>query len=172
MERPHPASVRRSPRINLAIVGIEYADVKHNPKIKDTDWDDSMFSLGKYTGKSATGQQVYGSMNDYYKELSYGKFKVEGKFVGWMEVSKKRMDYTTGSGTSTGEKMALLTEALDVYTKKAGKDALKEYDGFFFLYAGGRVQTTRGGLYWPHRATSATAGRASRTSSCRRAATR
>lgn len=138
------------PTFNLAIIGIEYADVKHNPKIKDSDWDDSMFSVGKYTGKSATGQQVYGSLNDYYKELSYGKLNVAGKFVGWVEVSKKRMDYTTGSGTSTTEKTALLKEALDVYTKKAGKDELKKYDGFFFLYAGGRVDTTRGGLYWPH----------------------
>ena len=43
----------------------------------------------------------------------------------------------------------LLTEALGLYTKTAGKDALKEYDGVFFIYAGGRVETTRGGLYWP-----------------------
>jgi len=42
-----------------------------------------MFSLGAYSGKSATGQPVFGSMNDYYKELSYGNFKVQGKFVGW-----------------------------------------------------------------------------------------
>ncbi len=135
---------------NLAIIGIEYADVKHNAKIKDRDWEDSMFSLGTYTGTSATGQQVYGSMNDYYKELSYGKLNIAGKFAGWMEVSKKRMDYTTGSGTSTGEKVALLKEALDIFTKKEGKDELKKYDGFFFLYAGDRVNTTRGGLYWPH----------------------
>ena len=91
-------------------------------------------------------------MNDYYQELSYGKFKIEGKFVGWVEVSKKRMEYTSGSGTSAKEKTALLTEALDVYTKKNGKDALKDFDGIFFLYAGDRVNTTRGGLYWPHRA--------------------
>ena len=70
-------------------------------------------------------------MNDYYQELSNGTFKVEGKFVGWVEVSKKRMEYTTGSGTSAKEKQALLTEALDVYTKKHGKDALAEFDGIF-----------------------------------------
>jgi immune inhibitor A len=142
----------RKPTYNLAIIGVEYPDVKHNPKIANKDWEDSMFSIGSYTGKSATGQTVYGSMNDYYRELSYGTFKVEGKFVGWHEVSKKRTDYSSGSGTSNAEKRALLTEALDVYTKSAGKDALKAFDGVFFLYAGSRVQTTRGGLYWPHRA--------------------
>lgn len=149
----------RRPSYKLAILGIEYPDVKHNPKIKDKDWEQAMFSLGTYTGKSATGDKVYGSMNDYYKELSYGTFKIEGSFIGWVEVSKKRMDYTSGSGTSTKEKTALLTEALDLYTKKNGKDSLKEYDGIFFLYAGGRVNTTRGGLYWPHRANVGYGGR-------------
>lgn len=149
----------RKPTYRLAILGIEYPDVKHNPKIADADWEESMFSLGTYTGKSATGQKVFGSMNDYYHELSHGTFKIDGKFIGWVEAAKKRMDYTTGSGTSTREKTALLTESLDLYTKKNGKDALKEYDGIFFLYAGGRVNTTRGGLYWPHRANVGYGGR-------------
>jgi M6 family metalloprotease-like protein len=142
----------RKPSYKLAILGIEYPDVKHNPKITDGDWEASMFSAGTYTGKSATGQTVYGSMADYYKELSYGTFKVEGKFVGWVEVKKKRAEYSSGSGTDRREKTALLTESLDKYLEKNGKDALADYDGIFFLYAGGRVQTTRGGLYWPHRA--------------------
>jgi|GEM_PF-5002694 len=149
----------RKPTYNLAIIGVEYPDVKHNDKIGDKDWEDSMFSLGSYTGKSATGQPVYGSMNDYYRELSYGKFKIEGKFVGWYEVSKKRTDYSSGSGVSAKEKTGLLTEALDLVTKKLGKDGLKEYDGVFFIYAGARVNTTRGGLYWPHRATVSYGGR-------------
>ncbi len=152
-------SAWRKPTYKLAIVGIEYPDVKHNEKIKDSDWEDSMFSKATYTGRSATGDKVYGSMNDYFKELSYGTFEVEGKFVGWVEVSKKRMEYSSGSGTSTKEKTSLLTESLDLFTKKNGKDSLKEYDGFFFLYAGGRVQTTRGGLYWPHRANVSYGGR-------------
>jgi M6 family metalloprotease-like protein len=139
------------PTYRLAILGIEYPDVKHNPKIADADWEASMFSVGKYTGKTATGQPAHGSMADYYKEISYGKFSVEGHFVGWVEVSKKRTEYSTGTGTSNREKTAILTEAMDKLLKK-DKDALKDYDGIFFLYAGGRVQTTRGGLYWPHRA--------------------
>lgn len=136
----------------LAIIGIEYPDVKHNPKIEDKDWEASMFSVGTYTDKSATGQTVYGSLADYYKEISYGELKVEGKFAGWVEVSKKRQEYSSGSGTSTREKSALLTEAMDKLLAK-DPDALKDMDGVFFLYAGGRIPTvTRGSLYWPHRA--------------------
>lgn len=149
----------RKPTYKLAILGIEYPDVKHNPKITDSDWEESMFSIDTYNGKSATGQRVYGSMNDYYKELSYGTFSVNGKFIGWVEASKKRLDYSTGSGVNPREKTALLTEALDLYTKANGKDSLKDYDGIFFLYAGGRVNTSRGGLYWPHRANIGYGGR-------------
>src|SRR5262249_34091302 len=150
----------RKPVYRLAIIGIDYPDIKHNPKIQDSDWDDSMFSIGKYTDKSATGEKVYGSLADYYQELSYGTLRVEGKFVGWVEVSKKRLEYSTGSGTSAREKTALLTEVLDKYTAKNGKDSLKEFDGVFFLFAGGSVpNVTRGSLYWPHRASVSYGGR-------------
>ncbi len=150
----------RKPFYKLAIIGIEYPDQKHNEKIKDSDWEESMFSTDTYNDKTATGQTAYGSMNDYYRELSNGTFHVEGKFVGWVEVSKKRTEYTTGSGTSSREKRALLVEALETYTKKEGKDALKEFDGVFFLYAGGTIpNVTRGSLYWPHRSSISFEGR-------------
>ncbi len=152
----------RKPTYKLAIVGIEYPDVKHNAKIKDADWEESMFSLGTYTGKSATGQPVHGSMNDYYKELSYGTFKVAGKFVGWHEVSKKRMEYNNGvgGGNERKDKVALLTESLEKYTAKNGKDSLKEFDGVFFLFAGEPIPNiSRASLYWPHRASVGFGGR-------------
>ena len=148
----------RKPAYRLAIIGVEYPDQKHNAKVADKDWEDSMFSTGAYTGKSATGQTVHGSMCDYYKELSCGAFHPEGKFVGWVEVGKKRMEYATGSGTSPREKSALLTEAMDKLVAR-DKDALKDYDGVFFLYAGERVNTNRGSLYWPHRASITHAGK-------------
>src|SRR6185369_18007144 len=37
--------------------------------------------------------------------------------------------------------------------EKKGKDSMKDYDGVFFLFAGGSIpNVTRGSLYWPHRA--------------------
>jgi M6 family metalloprotease-like protein len=84
-------------------------------------------------------------MHDYYLEQSYGRLKVEGKAFDYVEVSRKRMDYNTGN------RAALLTEALDKLLAREGKDALKEFDGVFFIYAGGRAQVARGSLYWPHK---------------------
>lgn len=135
----------------LAVIGIEYPDVKHNEAIKASDWAESLFSEGTYANKnSVTGQPVYGSMNDFYREQSYGKFHVEGKVFDWVTVGKNRGDYNLGSGTGNVGRQ-LLSDALDKLYEREGATALDEFDGVFFLYAGGRVQTTRGGIYWPHR---------------------
>lgn len=144
------SSVWRKEVYRLAVVPIEYPDVKHNPKVAVKDWEESLFSRGTYAGKAnATGQPVHGSLNDYYLEQSCGAFRVEGRVFEWVEVSKKRADYSQGTGTS--QKTVLLVEALDKLLAREGKGALKDFDGIFFLYAGERVQTSRGGLYWPHR---------------------
>jgi M6 family metalloprotease-like protein len=131
----------------LAVIAIEYTDVKHNDKITPKDWEDSLFSKGTYTKKSVTGQTVHGSLNDYYHELSYNTFRVEGKVFPYVQVSKTRKDYDqSGPG-----RMSLLTEAMDKLLERDGTDALKDFDGIYFMYAGGRYQTVRGSLYWPHR---------------------
>jgi M6 family metalloprotease-like protein len=139
------ASYWRKDVYRLAVVCIEYPDVKHNPKIPPQAWADAFFSRGTYTNTSATGQTVHGSMNDYYLEQSHGALRVEGKVFDYVEVSKNRTEYAQGN------RYALLTEALDKLLERDGKDALKDFDGLCFLYAGGRVATARGGLYWPHR---------------------
>lgn len=143
------ASLWKKDTYRLAIVCVEYPDVKHNDKIKPEHWEQSLFSKKTYAGTSATGQKVYGSMHDYYQEQSFGRLKVEGKCFPFVTVSKKRSEYA--SANTGPAKTALLGEALDALYKRDGKDALKGFDGIFFLYAGDRVQTNRGGLYWPHK---------------------
>jgi M6 family metalloprotease-like protein len=141
----------KKPVFRLAVIGVEYPDVKHNDKAKKENWTELFFSKNTYTKTSATGQLVHGSVYDYYHEISYGALKLEGKFFDWVEVSKKRTDYSQGTGTSQAGKSAFLTEVLDKLYARDGKEVLKDFDGIVFLYAGERVQTSRGGLYWPHR---------------------
>jgi M6 family metalloprotease-like protein len=140
-------SLFRKPVYRLAVVCVEYPDAKHNPMITASDWEQSLFSTGTWNKTSPTGQTVYGSMNDYYREQSCGTFRVEGKVFDWIQVKEKRADYGSNSNRT-----ALLTEALDKLVARDGSDALKGFDGIFFLYAGDRFRTTRGGLYWPHKA--------------------
>ena len=136
----------------LGIVCVEFPDVAHNEKITAADWREAMFGKDTYRGKkNATGQPVFGSFDDYYREVSTGAFHAEGRVFDWVRASKKRDDYN--QGTNPTAKAVLLNEALDLVTARDGKDALEGLDGLFFLYAGERFPTTnRGSLYWPHRA--------------------
>lgn len=144
----------RNPRIfrkdtyRLAVIPIAFPDVGLNDKIAPAAWGTALFSTGSYSDKSPTGQRVYGSMNDYYQEISCGSFRIAGKVFEPVIVTKKRMEYT-----QTANRSSLLTEACDQLTQRDGDDKLKDYDGVFFIYAGNRVQTQRGGIYWPHKST-------------------
>jgi M6 family metalloprotease-like protein len=147
-----PRALFRNSVYRLAVVCIEYPDAKHNPNIPTKEWEDALFSKGTYKDKNnATGQPVYGSLNDYYLEQSCGAFRVEGRVFDWIEVSRNRGDYSQGSGTGFASRTSLFAEALDKLLAREGNDALKNFDGLLFLYAGGRFPTNRGGIYWPHR---------------------
>ncbi|MEK7468747.1 MAG: M6 family metalloprotease domain-containing protein [Planctomycetota bacterium] len=136
----------------LAVIGVEYPDTKHNPKVALKDWEEQFFSTGTYADRrSATGQPVFGSLNDYYREQSCGAFRIEGKVFEWVEVEKKRTDYAPGTGSKAQD--AFFTEVVTKLEARDGKDALESFDGILFIYAGTWLQTNRGGLYWPHRGT-------------------
>jgi M6 family metalloprotease-like protein len=132
----------------LAVLLVEFADVQRNPKIPPAAWQAALFTQGSYTGTSATGQKVWGSMNDYYQAQSYGKFRVVGKVFDPVRVTGKRADYGTGS-----DRFALFTEVFDKVLARDGSEALNGYDGALFLYAGTQGPARRGSLYWPHRDT-------------------
>ena len=157
-----PGAIWKKNAIRLAVVGIEFPDVKHNEKVPVGEWEQAFFSHGTYTSKSnATGQDVHGSLNDYFLEQIAVRLHVEGKVIQWIEVGKKRGDYIQGSGTSN--KTAVLVEALDKIVKRDGPDAFKDFDGLLFVYAGERYQTNRGAVYYPH----AGSVNRSRASACR-----
>jgi M6 family metalloprotease-like protein len=139
----------QKPVLRLAVVPIEFSDIKHNDKALAKDWHEAFFSKDTHTGKkNATGQAALGSLNDYCVEQSYGKFHLEGNVLDWVDVGKKRGDYSQGLGTNN--KTAVLMDALAKVSARDGKDAFKEIDGFVFLYAGERMKTNRGAVYYPH----------------------
>ena len=86
-------------------------------------------------------------MNDYFVEQSAGGFRLKGKVFDWVEVGKKRADYILGSGTTN--LTAVLTDALDKLIARDGKEALNDFDGLLFLYAGEQVRGNRGSVYYP-----------------------
>jgi M6 family metalloprotease-like protein len=144
-----PVGLWKKNVVRFALIGIEFPDIKHNEKVPISEWEQALFSSGVYKTKSnATGQDVHGSLNDYFQEQSGGRLHIEGKGIGWIEVGKMRGEYIQGSGTSN--KTAVLTEALDKIAKRDGADVIKDFDCFLFIYAGERVNTNRGAVYYPH----------------------
>src|SRR5207253_1656394 len=91
---PRRPTLLKPDALQLAIVGIEFPDVKHNEKISPKDWENEFFSRKLYNSTNVTGQQVFGSVNDFYLEQSSGAVHVEGKMLGWVMVAKNRMDYS------------------------------------------------------------------------------
>ncbi len=145
-----PRTIWKKPGYKLAIIGVEFPDTKHNPAVSMGDWEQAMFSTGTYTKTNATGQSVFGSLRDYYIEQSCGQLQVDGRAFNWLEMGKKRGDYSQSA--SPPAKTAFLTEALDLLLKRDGANALKDFDGIAFIYAGDRYpNANRGSLFWPHR---------------------
>jgi M6 family metalloprotease-like protein len=139
----------KQPVFRVAIVPIEFPDIKHNPKISLKDWERAFLGTRSDGDKSSkNGNAEPGSLNDYFGEQSAGGFHLEGKVFEWIEVSKKRAEYAPGSGTTNIT--AVLVEALGKAATRDGKDAFKAFDGFLFLYAGEPVRSNRGSVYAPH----------------------
>lgn len=155
-----PRSVWRKPEFRLGVVCVEFDDVTHNEKVRRAEWEEFCFSANSYRDKvNATGQKVYGSVNDFFQELSCGQLRVTGKVFDWVKLSRKRADYSQGTA-STRTRSAFFNEALDKLRDRDGRDALDELDGLLFIYAGDRFPTAnRGTLFWPHRNSTTYKGR-------------
>ena len=142
----------------LAVISIDFADTRHSSQIPPAAWRDALFSTNSHTKTNATGATVFGSMRDYYAELSCGKFHVSGAVFDSIELTQKRADPSTAATTQS--KNAFLSLVLDKLLQRDGADALKDFDGLAFIYAGERFPTSnRGSLFWPHRATLTFKGR-------------
>jgi M6 family metalloprotease-like protein len=147
-------SMWSKPVYRLGVVCVEFSDVEHNEKIPRHEWEEFCFSTNTYRDKpNATGQKTYGSVNDFYRELSCGQLRVTGKVFDWLKLEKKRADYSQGTA-STRTRTLFFNEVLDKLRERDGSDALQDLDGLLFIYAGDRFPTAnRGTLFWPHRNT-------------------
>jgi M6 family metalloprotease-like protein len=140
------------PEFRVAVIGIEYPDVKHDAKVSVSGWEAALLGEGVNQAQpDDDGEDVPGSLNDYFVEQSAGGFRLKGKVFNWIEVGKKRAEYILGSGTTNIT--AVLVEALEKVATRDGKDAFNDFDGFLFLYAGEPVRGNRGGVYYPHAGT-------------------
>lgn len=106
-----------------------------------------------------------GSMNSFYREMSYGKLEVTGTVVGWIRAPRPYsfyVDNQSGTGSSFPKNTpGLLQDALAAYCKKkslAPFDLNGDgfVDGLFLVHAGpgAEVQTApakRKAMIWSHK---------------------
>ncbi|HPA18429.1 MAG TPA: M6 family metalloprotease domain-containing protein [Verrucomicrobiae bacterium] len=147
-----PKKLWKKDTYRLAVIGVGFMDTKPNPRIPLSAWEEFFFSTGVFHDRTnVTGQAVFGSVNDYYREVSSGHFHLEGRVFPWVELDKKRADYSLGTANSR-TRTEFFSEALDKLLAREGDDALKSFDGLAVIYAGERFATAnRGTLFWPHR---------------------
>ena len=143
---------------NLAVLLVEFSDRKHNPKYGRKDFERLMFSVDEYT-QAPDGRAVFGSVRDYYKEISVGAFDVHGKVFDWVQVPETWSYYDAQDlGSAKPGCRTIFQDALKGARDKHGGKALDGFDGVVFLYAGPR-DCLRGSQLWPHRASVQAGGR-------------
>ena len=142
----------------LAVLLLEFSDRKHNAKYTSKDFERLMFSVGEYS-KSPDGRTTYGSLRDYYKEISVGTFDVQGKVLDWVALPETWGYYDAQDmGGGAPGTHTIFQDALKGARDKYGAGALDGFDGVVFLYAGER-ESLRGSQLWPHRASVQVGGR-------------
>ncbi len=123
-----------------------------------SDYHDMMFSVGTYPT---------GSMNDYYREVSYGAFEVGGLVSGWTTASNTYASYANGDGSQDAytckvmieDAIALLDAVVDFSQfDNDGPDGIPnsgdddgDVDSIFFVHSGpGQEQSGDPGDIWSH----------------------
>ena len=110
---------------------------------------DSLFNQIGYSANGATG-----SVRDYFRATSYGKFDLETVVLGPFKLSRNKSYY----GGQTYNARRMITEAIDSADKYvdfndfASKSVPTKIDGVYVIYAG-QGQAAGGGpeTVWPHR---------------------
>ena len=153
----------------LAVVLIDYPDSKTNPAIKPKDWEDSLFSKGTYTDKSATGQKVLRQHERLLPGAVLRQLPRRGQGVrlGRGEQEPRRLRQAGASRFAAADRGARHAPG----PRRQGRaEGLRRR----LLPLRRRARAVaRGGLYWPHRATRPPQGQgAGRTSSAPRAGRR
>jgi M6 family metalloprotease-like protein len=138
-------------RLRLAVLPVEFADRKRDPRFTLDDLRRLVLSRGEYRSKSPTGEEVFGSVADYYDEVSCGRLAIEGDVRPWVAVRRPRASYEPDGAVAKGLGFVrFLTQALQALEAREGARALEGVDAVSFVIAGEHGK--HGTVLWPHSA--------------------
>ncbi len=150
-------AVRARSTTGVARCLVLLVDFPDNVGTRDpAQFDAMLFSKGTYPT---------GSMRDYYRESSYGKYDLEGKVVGWLRLPQPYSYYVDGQNGLAANAYphdarklvedALALAALQVDFSTFDADGDGYLDGLFIVHAGGGAEAdpnpaSRAGKIWSH----------------------
>ncbi|MHC4954654.1 MAG: M6 family metalloprotease domain-containing protein [Planctomycetota bacterium] len=129
--------------LKIAVLLGEWKDYRHT--VQKASFEQALFTGNGYTDRSPTGQNVYGSLRDFYDEMSYGRMKVSGRVFDWVTLPGTRQEMVKASFGSPVVQRELWKAVL----ARDGADALDSFDGYAFIWAGNAVKRTS--ALWPMR---------------------
>jgi len=129
---------------NVLILVIQYPD--YAGTYPASDFDSLM---------NQPGFDYYGSVNDYYREISYGEFGVNGTAAGWYTAANPHTYYGYNDGNNWTAAAQLVREAVlaadaDVDFSQYDIDSDGYVDGLFVVHAGPGAESGYDQFPWSH----------------------
>ena len=117
----------------LATILIEFSDRKHAEIHSPDFYDTLLFSRDKYH-KQPDGKESFGSLADWYRVVSQGRFELTGKVFDWVAVDETFEDVHNMSFKDAGVRD--FEAAIAKVRARDGATVLDDFDGYQFIHAG------------------------------------
>lgn len=131
----------------VATLLIEFTDVKHEAVHSRAFYEKMLFSRDKYH-RQPDGLPSFGSLADWYRVQSSGRFVLTGQVFDWLTVGETFEAIRALEFKDAKER--LFQTALDLLREREGKKALHGFDAFAFIHAG-PITGPSGNILWSHK---------------------
>ncbi len=129
-----------------AVVLIEFPDKKHEAVHSAAMYEKMLFSREEYF-RQPDGNPSFGSMADWFRVQSQGRFVLTGKVFDWVTIDKTFEEIHGMKLRDARE--PLFKAAMDMVRKRDGAEALNGFDGLILIHAG-PITGPSNNILWSH----------------------
>ncbi len=139
---------RATPAVKLAVLPVEWLDLKH-----PDGWNLELFNLqfflrGQYTQRNRLNQQPFGSLADWLAQNSFDQFRFSGRAFNWVEVPWSWSD-ARGAGLAAPSPDELIRRAMAEVMARDGHLVFNDITHVLLLSMGSRRDMDRTNRLWP-----------------------
>lgn len=129
-----------------AVVLIEFPDKKHETAHSAALYEKLLFSRDEYH-RQPDGNPSFGSMADWYRVQSQGRFVLTGKVFDWVTIGEKFE--TIHAMKLRAAQTPLFKVAMEKVRARDGTNAFSGFDALIFIHAGPIIGPTTN-ILWSH----------------------